>query len=140
MGPAVATLGALQAQMALSLLLNLTPSPLGCMINCDFANWHFRQFRFEQAEEPEKSPVAFIDSQLLDEDDCIVELRSVEEAPASITDAVIRVLPEQIAHWQPPVDQRIVLVCASGIRAAQAARTLEGRGFTRLAIIAANRN
>jgi molybdopterin/thiamine biosynthesis adenylyltransferase/rhodanese-related sulfurtransferase len=138
MGPAVATLGALQAQMALSMLLKLTPSPLGCMINCDFVDWHIRQFRFDHAEEPAGQRIPFIDAQLLQATDCIVELRSEEEAPVSVAGQVHRVLPHQLTHWNPPIDQRIVLVCASGIRAAQAARLLESRGHTRLVMIAAN--
>jgi Dinucleotide-utilizing enzymes involved in molybdopterin and thiamine biosynthesis family 2 len=92
MGPAVATLGAMQAQMALSVLLDLQPSPLGSVINCDFINWHMRAFRFDGAEEPENS-VPFIDEQLLTKDDCIVELRSVEEAPVSVANIVERILP-----------------------------------------------
>lgn len=141
MGPAVATLGALQAQMALSILLDLAPSPLGCLLNCDFVQWHFRRFRFDGAEEPAATAVPFIDRQLLQATDCIVELRGQDEAPQSIAaeEEVVRCLPAELADWQPPADRRIVLVCASGIRAAQAAMQLEQRGFTRLAIIAANR-
>lgn len=139
MGPAVAALGALQAQMALSILLGFSPSPLGCLINCDFTSWHFRQFRFDGADEPDRPGVPFIDRKLLTSGDCIVELRSLEEAPYSISDCAVRVCPEQIEHWQPPADRRIVLVCASGIRAAKAAMQLEQRGITRLAIVAANR-
>ncbi|WP_448310698.1 ThiF family adenylyltransferase [Pantoea sp. PGP6] len=138
MGPAVAMLGALQAQMALSLLLKLTPSPLGCMIHCDFINWHLRQFRFDDAPEPEVPGIPFIDLPMLTADDCIVELRSREEAPVSVAEGVQRILPQQIADWQPPADQRIVLVCASGMRAAQAAERLQKRGFPRLALMAAN--
>lgn len=138
MGPAVATIGAMQAQMALSVLLELQPSPLGCLVNCDFVNWHFRQFRFDDAEEPEHA-VPFIDPSMLAADDCIVELRSCEEAPVSVAHHVERILPQAIAAWQPPAQQRIVLVCASGIRAAQAASALAQRGFHQLAILAANR-
>ena len=138
MGPAVATLGALQAQMALSLLLKLTPSPLGCMIHCDFINWHLRQFRFDDAPEPALPGIPFIDLPMLTARDCIVELRSREEAPVSVAEKVQRILPQQIADWQPPADQRIVLVCASGMRAAQAAELLQARGFPRLALMAAN--
>lgn len=138
MGPAVATLGAMQAQMALSVLLKLTPSPLGCMIHCDFVDWHVRQFRFDDAPEPDAPGTPFIDLPMLTEDDCIVELRSVEEAPVSVAGQVLRILPPQIAAWQPPSDQRVVLVCASGMRAAQAAENLAARGVTRLALIAAN--
>lgn len=138
MGPAVAMLGALQAQMALSLLLKLTPSPLGCMLHCDFINWHLRQFRFDDAPEPEVPGIPFIDLPMLTADDCIVELRNREEAPVSVAEGVQRILPQQIADWQPPADQRIVLVCASGMRAAQAAEWLQKRGFPRLALMAAN--
>jgi len=138
MGPAVATLGAMQAQMALSVLLNLMPSPLGCMIQCDFVEWHIRRFRFDDAQEPEGPVMPFIDRCMLTEEDCIVELRSPEEAPVSVAGQVERVLPEQIASWQPPAHQRVVLVCASGLRAAQAAELLAARGITRLALMAAN--
>lgn len=138
MGPAVATLGAMQAQMALSLLLKLTPSPLGCMIHCDFVDWHVRQFRFDDAPEPDAPGTPFIDLPMLTEDDCIVELRSEEEAPASVASQVLRILPQQIAAWQPPCDRRVVLVCASGMRAAQAAENLAARGITRLALMATN--
>jgi len=138
MGPAVATLGAMQAQMVLSQLLHLTPSPLGCMIHCDFVNWHVRQFRFDDAPEPEEPGIPFIDRLMLSKEDCVVELRSLEEAPVSVADGVMRILPQQIAAWRPPADKRIVLVCASGMRAAQAAGKLYARGIRRLALIAAN--
>jgi len=138
MGPAVATLGAMQAQMALSLLLDLQPSPLGLLINCDFTQWHFRRFRFDEAEEPQHA-LPFIDVPMLKADDCIVDLRSRSEAPASVAPHALRLLPQEIAAWQPPPHQRIVLVCASGIRAAQAATLLEQRGFTQLALLAAHR-
>jgi len=138
MGPAVATLGAMQAQMALSVLLGLTPSPLGSLVNCDFTQWHFRAFRFDDAQEPTQPLIPFIDRDLLQADDCIVELRSREEAPHSVAAQVERLLPEAIATWQPPVGRRVVLVCASGIRAAKAADALAQRGVSQLAIIAAN--
>ncbi|WP_367144083.1 ThiF family adenylyltransferase [Pantoea stewartii] len=136
LGPAVATLGAMQAQMALSILLTLSPSPLGCMINCDFMSWQLRQFRFDAAPEPEKPGIPFIDPALLTPDDCVVELRGMDEAPVSVSTNAERLLPQDIACWQPPADKRIVLVCASGMRAAQAAQALEARGCERLAIIA----
>ncbi|WBG93082.1 HesA/MoeB/ThiF family protein (plasmid) [Pantoea piersonii] len=138
MGPAVATLGAMQAQMALSVLLGLTPSPLGSLVNCDFTQWHFRAFRFDDAQEPTQPAIPFIDRDLLQADDCIVELRSREEAPHSVAAQVERILPEAIDAWQPPTGRRVVLVCASGIRAAKAASVLAQRGVMPLAIIAAN--
>lgn len=139
MGPAVATLGAMQAQMALSVLLGLTPSPLGSLVNCDFSQWHFRAFRFDDAEEPTQPVVSFIDGDLLRPDDCVVELRSLAEAPHSVAAEAERILPDALDAWQPPADRRVVLVCASGVRAAKAATALAQRGVTQLAIIAAGR-
>jgi len=138
MGPAVATMGAIQAQMTLSVLLGLEPSPLGCMVNCDFVSWRFTQFRFDDAPEPEDPIIPFIDMQMLTVDDCIVELRGTEEAPVSVAESVHRILPAQLADWQPPASGRIVLVCASGIRAGRAAGQLKARGYTDLALIAAD--
>lgn len=138
MGPAVAVLGAMQAQMALTVLLELRPSPLGLMVNCDFVNWHFRTFRFDEAQEPAVPGVPFIDRSLLTPADCVVELRSRDEAPASVASQAERILPADLSAWQPPAGRRIVLVCASGLRAAQAASELAERGYTDLAILAAN--
>ena len=137
MGPAVAALGAIQAQMALSVLLAHQPSPLGSVTQCDFSRWHFNSFRFDGAEEP-TNHLPFIDRQLLCDDDCVVDLRSSSEAPHSVSAHARRILPADIAGWQPPSDRRIVLVCASGLRAGQAAQQLQQRGVTRLALLAAN--
>ncbi|MBA2814024.1 HesA/MoeB/ThiF family protein [Candidatus Pantoea persica] len=139
MGPAVATLGAMQAQMALSVLLGLAPSPLGSLVNCDFSQWHFRAFRFDDAEETTQPVVPFIDGDLLRPDDCVVELRSMAEAPHSVAARVERILPEALDAWRPPADRRVVLVCTSGVRAAKAAAALAKRGVTQLAIVAAGR-
>lgn len=51
---------------------------------------------------------------------------------------VERLLPEAVDAWQPPAGRRVVLVCASGIRAAKAAAALAQRGIGPLAIIAAS--
>ncbi|AKC32619.1 ThiF family adenylyltransferase [Candidatus Pantoea carbekii] len=141
MGPVVAVLGAIQAQMVISVLLGLLPSPLGCIVNCDFVNWHFYRFRFYGLDESsDQKSIPFIDLQSLADDDWIVELRSFEEAPVSIAECVERVSLQQLPFWQPPtMDRRIVLVCASGMRASQAGILLMQRGFNSLAILAANR-
>lgn len=137
MGPAVATLGAMQAQMVLSVLLGLTPSPLGCMVNVDFVHWRISQFRFDGAPEPDEAAIPFIDRQMLTAEDCVVELRGPDEAPQSFVPQAVRILPAEIAAWQPPPSGRIVLVCASGIRAGRAAEQLRARGCQDLALVAA---
>lgn len=58
MGPVVAAVGALQAQMALSVLLGVAPSPLGQLVSLDAANWRMGGFRFDRAPEPELTPPA----------------------------------------------------------------------------------
>ena len=52
MGPAVAVMGSLQAQMAMAVLLGLKPSPLGLMMTVDLADWQVTRFRFDSAPEP----------------------------------------------------------------------------------------
>ncbi|MXP56774.1 ThiF family adenylyltransferase [Pantoea sp. Mhis] len=138
MGPAVSVLGALQAQMALSVLLGLLPSPLGCIINCDFINWQFRQFRFDNAHEPNEPKISFVDLKLVSNRDYIIELRNHEEIQNNIIKNTKRILIKQLYTYPLPPKQRIILVCSSGIRAAQAANILIKRGFNNLAIIAAN--
>ncbi|MDI2112861.1 HesA/MoeB/ThiF family protein [Commensalibacter nepenthis] len=125
MGPIVSILGAIQAQMALSVLLDFTPTPLGQLINVDCRTWHFTDFRFDQAQEPQENNITFIDRNDLLPDDCIIELRDSREAPQSVRVNVIRLLPNEIVAWQPPLSQRIVCVCKTGVRAARAAYALQ---------------
>ncbi|MDI2091358.1 HesA/MoeB/ThiF family protein [Commensalibacter oyaizuii] len=136
MGPVVAILGAIQAQMALSILLGFTNSPLGQLINVDCRTWRFSQFRFDQATEPEEEGITFIDYADLRTDDVIIELRSVQEAPQTVAPNVLRLLPHEIINWDPPLSQRIICVCKTGVRAAQAAYQLQQKGVKSLAILA----
>lgn len=135
MGPVVSMLGAMQAQMALSVLLGLAPSPLGQIVNLDLANWRFSGFRFDGAVEPEGGLRFIGRSQLMDAD-CVVELRGMDEAPQPVTARAMRVAPLAIGDWQPPVGQRVVLACRSGLRAWRAGRALQARGISDLALIA----
>ena len=135
MGPVVSMLGAMQAQMVLSVLLGLTPSPLGQIVNLDLANWRFSGFRFDGAAEPEGGLHFIGRSQLMDAD-CVIELRGTEEAPQPVTSRAMRVAPVAIGDWQPPAGQRVVLACRSGLRAWRAGRVLQARGISDLALIA----
>ena len=135
MGPVVSMLGAMQAQMVLSVLLGLTPSPLGQIVNLDLANWRFSGFRFDGAAEPDCGLHFIGRSQLMDAD-CVIELRGTEEAPQPVTSRAMRVAPVAIGDWQPPAGQRVVLACRSGLRAWRAGRVLQARGISDLALIA----
>lgn len=137
MGPVVAMLGAMQAQMALSVLLGLTPSPLGQIVNLDLANWRCSGFRFDGAAEPEaQSQLRFIGRGQLMDADCVIELRGTNEAPQPVTSRAMRIAPRAIGDWQPPAGQRVVLACRSGLRAWRAGRALQARGVSDLALIA----
>lgn len=123
MGPAVATLGAMQAQMALSILLGHDPSPLGRILSVDFSDWRVSQFRFDGAPEPEATFPDIVAPAAIRDGDLLVDLRA-EDAPDP-------------AALSPDPDQRVVFLCASGLRAWRAARSLADKGHRHLAICAA---
>ncbi|MDO5606403.1 MAG: HesA/MoeB/ThiF family protein [Paracoccus sp. (in: a-proteobacteria)] len=133
MGPAVAVMGALQAQMALSVLLGLAPSPLGLCLSVDLAGWRVSSFRFDAAPEPDDPRPAVIAPADIRPGDRVIELRAHDEFPAP---PVQQARPD-IAHLPPDPGRRTVFVCASGLRAWRAARALAARGPGEIAIIAA---
>ena len=116
LGPAVAVLGAMQAQMALSVLLGMTPSPLGRMVTLDLQRWRFGGFEFAQAEEV--AGFAFITSPLTS--DTLIDLRA---APSDLTTLVLS-------------QGRIVLACKTGLRAWHAAEILAARGAKDVVLLA----
>ena len=134
MGPAVALLGALQAQMALSVLLGHRPSPLGQMVTVDLASWRMTGFRFDAAPEPENPGPAVIGQADLAEDDLVVDLRAPGEGSA--LPGAIRPDAGALAALAPAPGQRVVFVCASGLRAWRAAQALAGRTGAPVAILA----
>ncbi|MGD9917336.1 MAG: ThiF family adenylyltransferase [Paenirhodobacter sp.] len=117
MGPVVATLGALQAQMALAVLLNLTPSPLGQLLQIDLASWRLSGFRFDGAAEPEEPGPLILSPGEITPEDITVDLRRGEAAP------------------DDPAGRRVVFLCRSGLRAWHAARQLQRAGHARVAIV-----
>ncbi|MEM7321113.1 MAG: ThiF family adenylyltransferase [Pseudomonadota bacterium] len=115
-GPAVTMIGAIQAQMALSCLLRLEPSPLGQMVQLDARSWRFSSFRFDTAPEPERG-YRFVAASQLTEQDLIVELRDAVEAPIPVHPAAERMSPEDLPSHLPVADGRLALCCATGLRA-----------------------
>ena len=134
MGPVVAALGALQAQMALSVLLRLAPTPLGQLISLDAAHWRMSGFRFDNAPEPERV-LPFIAQSDLRDDDWLIDLR-VEAMPFCKT--ARHIPPEAIASLNPPSDVRVVLACASGLRAHNAGQILQAHWPGHIALLALN--
>lgn len=138
LGPAVATLGLLQVQMALLLALGLEPSPLGRVISFDARRLTFGGFSFAGAPEPLSGSFPFIAPSQLSAGDIVVELRGVEEAPVAAAPDAIRLAVEEIDRLSlnDAEGRRVVLCCRTGIRAASAAGRLAARGAPDLALMA----
>lgn len=117
MGPVVAALGALQAQMALSVLLGHGPSPLGQMLRLDLASWRISGFRFDDASEPDDIVPTILAPGEIGPDDLVVDLRRAMPIP-------------------PPIaGRRMVFVCTTGLRAWRAAVAACEAGHADVAII-----
>lgn len=132
MGPVVATLAALQAQMVLAVLLGQSPSPLGQMIAVDLKSWRISSFRFDTAPEPDFPGPEVIAEADLRPDDLVIELRPPEEA-AGLPQAQ-RMAPG-LLDTAPP-GRRVVFCCATGLRAWRAARAFGVRCENPSAILA----
>lgn len=137
LGTAVGVMGTLQAHLALALLLRFEPSPLGELISVDFKGLRFGGFSFKGAAEP-AGALGFISPDEVAEGDIVVDLRSLEEAPASPIADALRFQVEEIERGSKrfPAEARVVLCCRSGVRAWRAARALECQGHRRLALVA----
>ncbi len=137
LGPVVGIIGALQAQMALAVLLGLAPSPLGQVIRFDAARWRFGGFRFDGAPEPaEVWP--FLAPGDIAEDDFTVDLRGSEETPEPATPWARRLAVEEFGPGGPVPEpgQRAVLCCRSGLRSWHAARRLSEAWTGEIALVA----
>lgn len=123
LGPVVGTLGAMQAQMALTTLLGVKPSPLGRLTTFDGATMQCGGFRFDTAPEPQ-SALRFIAADAIATGDFVVELR--DEAPTPIRPDALRASADQFGPDgpRPAAGQRAVMVCRSGLRAWSAATRL----------------
>lgn len=117
-GPVVALIGTLQAQMALTLLSG-DPAPLGQMIRFDGARGQFAQFRFDAAPEPERR-FAFLAPSQLRADDLLIDLR---RASGEIT--------------PPAPGRRLALQCATGLRAWRAAEEIAAKWPGEIVLVAA---
>lgn len=132
LGPVVGMLGAAQAQMALAVLLGLTPSPLGQLVTLG-AGLRWGGFRFDGAPEPEGG-FAFIDAGAIGAGDWTLDLRGADEAPVPVHPAALRASAD--APPDPPPGRRVVLACRSGLRAWRAARAIAARHPNDIVLIA----
>ena len=136
LGPMVAMIGALQAQMALNAILGLDPTPLGQMVRVDGRTCTSSTFRFDSAPEPD-SHFPFVAPTQLDPDDLIVDLRSADEAPNLIHTNARRTTPEYL-KTDPNRDKKLALCCATGLRAWRAAEDLHPHWRGPIVLVAAS--
>ena len=139
LGPVVGTLGALQAQMTLSVLLGLAPSPLGQLVSFDGKTMRTSSFRFDGAPEPTEQAFTFVASDAVDACDQVIELRGVEEAPVPAVAHATRATVDDFERHAVALDpnRRTVLCCRSGLRAWRAAVALSQYSKTPIALLAA---
>lgn len=136
MGPVVAVLGALQAQMALSALMGHAPSPLGQMITVDLESWRMGSFRFDGAGEPPHADTLVLGPQDLMPSDVVIELRDETEASSLAVAQARRMDRKALEAFVPDPHRRVVFICSTGLRAWRAARALSERHGNATAILA----
>jgi molybdopterin/thiamine biosynthesis adenylyltransferase len=122
MGPVVGMVGALQAQMALAVLLDHAPSPLGRMMTFDARTWRMSGFSFAGAPEPAVAWPFLAPSQIAP-GDLVIDLR--REAPQPFRADALHMAGEALAGLRPPPGTaRVVLACRTGLRAFTGAERL----------------
>jgi len=132
MGPVVGTLGCMQAQFALNILLKLQPSPLGQLLNIDLRNLTQTSFRFDDAPEPNiDDALRFIDASDINQEDWVVDLRThSNRISAKSIDTKPKVhyatLDDFAQHkLSPKTKQHAIIACKTGLTAWRAARMLQ---------------
>ncbi|WP_171233558.1 HesA/MoeB/ThiF family protein [Ruegeria sp. HKCCA4812] len=137
LGPVVGVMGAMQAQMALSLILGLDPSPLGQLVQYDARTLRSTGFRFDDAPEPGNC-FRFLSASQLKDTDQIIELRSSQEAPVPIHSNATRISPDNLRRIDPNKGKRLALCCATGLRAWRAAEQIQPDWPGEIVLVAAS--
>lgn len=137
LGPVVGTIGAMQAQMALNLILGISPSPLGQMVQYDARTLRTSTFRFDNAPEP-NSCFRFVSASQLGAEDQIIELRDEAEAAIPAHPNAQRISPENLEEIDPKQGKRLALCCATGLRAWRAAEQIQPDWPGEIVLVAAS--
>ncbi len=135
LGPLVGMIGSLQAHIALQLLLDHIPSPLGTLLSMDLASLRLSRIDFSSATEPAQI-FPFLAVHDLQTTDLIIELRNADEAPRPANPDARRLSISDLPQISPS-DRRVVLCCTSGLRAWRAARHMQANGHYDIALFAA---
>lgn len=138
LGPVVGAVGAMQAQMALHVLLGIEPSPLGRLVTYDARTFGFGGFRFDDAPEPDGRRFAFIAPEEITPHDFVAELRPESEAmtPAALHARRLAAADFTETGPRPANGQRAVMCCRSGLRAWAAAENLSKHWDGEIALVA----
>ena len=136
LGSVVGVIGAMQAQVALKLILEVEPTPLGQMAQYDGRTLSCTGFRFDDAPEP-NSCFRFLSARQLTVDDQIIELRGPEEAPTPAHPEAMRVSPAELHTIDPNKGKRLALCCATGLRAWRAAEQIQTEWPGEIVLVAA---
>lgn len=133
LGPVVGVIGSLQAQMALAVLADMDPSPLGRITSFDGRTHRFAGFTFTGAPEPARRP-RFIAPTDIRPDDYLIDLRAADEGPP--VPGARRLSVPEIGTETPAPGQRAVFCCRSGQRAWSAADRLSAVWDGDIALVA----
>ena len=134
LGPVVGTIGAMQAQMALNLILGIDPSPLGQLVQFDARSFRCSSFRFDDAPEP-AAPFPFVAASDLASQDHIIELR--QDSPG-LHPTARHQTTEDLLSDLPNHDTRLALCCATGLRAWRAAERVRPHWPGEIVLVAAS--
>ncbi|SDX38133.1 Molybdopterin or thiamine biosynthesis adenylyltransferase [Ruegeria halocynthiae] len=137
LAPVVGVVGAMQAQMALNLILGAHPSPLGQMVQYEGRTLRSRSFRFDEAPEPH-SYFRFLSASQLSADDQIVDLRDANEAPIPLHPNAQRILPKDLRLIDSNKGKRLALCCTSGLRAWRVAERIQPDWPGEIVLVAAS--
>ncbi len=137
LGTAVGVMGTLQAQVVVSLLLDLQPTVAGQLITVDFRTLRFSGFSFSSARDAGRG-FRFIARSDVTSSDVTVELRGLQEAPTPAFATSLRFDVDRIEGVRARVaaDTRVVLCCRTGLRAWRAAARLRAAGHDNVALLA----
>ena len=130
-GPAVATVAGLQAQIALEALTG-AQDRVGKMHYLDLRDFTLRSIDCRQAKAPTNPEIGFITCGQLQDDDWVVDVREtteIRETPQPFAVQQCLPLSEFDANRISDTDRRVVLACRSGQRALIAAQVVLDNGI-----------
>ncbi|QDH13688.1 HesA/MoeB/ThiF family protein [Formicincola oecophyllae] len=129
LGPVAGLMGALQAQMAMAVLLGMAPSPLGTVLCWHGARWAMERMTLGGPVVGNQPPCPVVTLADLKPDDVVWDIRPAMAWPA--VPGAVRALPGGL-----PPQKRVVILCQQGARASLEAAALRKAGHANLALCA----